>query len=177
MNELLKYILNDFAEPIKYLPYGIIAGIIIRVIIDLAEKFIYPKDSSAKKIYRKNFIFLWTVYLIVIVMLTFFQESRVHVLMSICVCLERGELLAQSHAYVIENILLFIPFGIMFPMIGKKVSNIFICIIAAALFSIIIETVQYITARGFCQLDDIVMNTLGALIGWFGWWICRKIIR
>lgn len=84
---------------------------------------------------------------------------------------------AQSHAYVIENILLFIPFGIMFPMIGKKVSNIFTCIIAAALFSIIIETVQYITARGFCQMDDIVMNTLGALIGWLGWWICRKIIR
>lgn len=56
MNELLKYILNDFAEPIKYLPYGIIAGIIIRVIIDLAEKFIYPKDSSAKK-YTERILF------------------------------------------------------------------------------------------------------------------------
>ena len=176
MNELLKYILNDFAEPIKYLPYGIIAGIIIRIIIDLAEKFIYPKDSSAKKIYRKNFIFLWTVYLIVIVMLTFFSRepgSRTDVNMRLFGTWGAS---AQSHAYVIENILLFIPFGIMFPMIGKKVSNIFTCIIAAALFSIIIETVQYITARGFCQLDDIVMNTLGALIGWLGWWICRKII-
>ena len=84
---------------------------------------------------------------------------------------------AQAHAYVIENILLFVPFGIMFPMIGKKAGNIFICIIAAALFSIIIETMQYVTARGFCQMDDIVMNTLGALTGWLGWRICRKIIR
>lgn len=177
MNELLKYILNDFAEPIKYLPYGIIAGVIIRVIIDLAEKLIYPKDNSSKKICRKNFVFLWTVYLIVIVMLTFFSRepgSRTDVDMRLFGTWGTS---AQAHAYVIENVLLFIPFGIMFPMIGKKVGNIFTCIIAAALFSIIIETVQYITARGFCQLDDIVMNTLGALIGWLGWWICRKIIR
>lgn len=177
MNELLKYILNDFVEPIKYLPYGIITGVIIRIIIDLAEKFIYTKDSSDKKIYRKNFIFSWTVYLIVIVMLTFFSRepgSRTDVDMRLFGTWGTS---AQAHAYVIENILLFIPFGIMFPMIGKKVSNIFTCIISAALFSITIETVQYITARGFCQLDDIVMNTLGALIGWLGWWICREIIR
>lgn len=177
MNELLKYILNDFVEPIKYLPYGIIAGVIIRIIIEFTEKFIYPKYGSDKKIYRKNFIFSWTVYLIVIVMLTFFSRepgSRTDVDMRLFGTWGTS---AQAHAYVIENILLFIPFGIMFPMIGKKVSNIFTCIISAALFSITIETVQYITARGFCQLDDIVMNTLGALIGWLGWWICREIIR
>lgn len=177
MNEILKYIFNDIAEALKYLPYGVIAGAIIRIIIELYEKFIYSKDNPGKKICRKNFIFSWTVYLIVIVMLTFFSRepgSRTDVNMRL---FGTWGTYAQAHAYVIENILLFVPFGIMFPMIGKKAGNIFICIIAAALFSIIIETMQYVTARGFCQMDDIVMNTLGALTGWIGWQICRKIIR
>ena len=34
------------------------------------------------------------------------------------------------------------------------------------LISVGIETVQLITERGYCQLDDVVMNTLGALVGY-----------
>lgn len=177
MKELLQYIFTDLAEPVRYLPYGIITGIIIAVILDLAEKFICRERGPGKKIYRKKLIFSWAVYLSVIIILTFFSRepgSRTDVNMRL---FGTWGISAQSHAYVIENVLLFIPFGMMFPMIGKWFSNIYVCIITAALFSITIEIMQYITARGFCQLDDIVMNTLGAIIGWFWWWVCKKIIR
>ena len=40
-------------------------------------------------------------------------------------------------------------------------------LIVGVLFSIVIEITQYITCRGLCELDDVVCNGLGALIGYW----------
>ena len=41
-----------------------------------------------------------------------------------------------------------------------------------------IEIVQHITQTGYLQLDDVVTNTMGTLLGWFiwrAWKVDRKI--
>lgn len=43
------------------------------------------------------------------------------------------------------------------------------CVFAGFLFSCIIEISQLITQRGFCQLDDVVTNTVGAFVGRIIW--------
>lgn len=48
---------------------------------------------------------------------------------------------------------------------------------AGLLCSTAIEYTQLRTGRGFCQLDDVVMNTLGALAGYFLWQLLRLVIR
>ena len=58
---------------------------------------------------------------------------------------------------IIQNILLFIPLGFL---IGGKRG-----IIAGALLSIGIELTQYIFSLGYCELDDVLNNTIGAAIG------------
>ena len=40
-----------------------------------------------------------------------------------------------------------------------------------------IETVQLLTERGYCQLDDIVMNTLGSLVGYMIFLVIDRIFR
>ena len=55
------------------------------------------------------------------------------------------------------NILLFIPLGFL---IGGKRG-----IVAGALLSIGIELTQYIAVLGYCELDDVLNNTIGAAIG------------
>ena len=82
----------------------------------------------------------------------------------------------QAHAFVIENILLFVPFGILYPLavsttdrkpdLRKKIGWEKFTVLLGFLISVGIETVQLITERGYCQLDDVVMNTLGALVGY-----------
>ena len=57
----------------------------------------------------------------------------------------------------IQNILLFIPLGFL---IGGKRG-----IIAGVLLSIGIELTQYIFRLGYCELDDVLNNTIGAAIG------------
>ena len=67
----------------------------------------------------------------------------------------------------IANILFFIPLGFLFPRIRfksncrhwKYVLFLSVCI------SIIIEITQYIAYLGLCELDDVICNGLGALLG------------
>lgn len=58
---------------------------------------------------------------------------------------------------IIKNIALFIPFG--FIIGGRKGVAI------GFILSCGIETTQYLTRLGYCELDDVLNNTIGALIG------------
>ena len=76
---------------------------------------------------------------------------------------------AQNNA----NILFFVPFGFLFPGNFKKKSGKFlsriswlIILSAGVLFSMFIELSQFITCRGLCELDDLICNGLGSLIGY-----------
>ena len=67
----------------------------------------------------------------------------------------------------LQNIAFFIPFGALLPV--KNWKAVFI---TAVVFSVLIELIQYIGGYGLAELDDVICNTLGAMIGfwiWNGW--------
>lgn len=68
---------------------------------------------------------------------------------------------------MIMNVFLFEPFGMLLPFIlQERVKKpVLITVISAAVFSALIETVQGVFKLGRCEVDDIIMNTLGALLG------------
>lgn len=67
---------------------------------------------------------------------------------------------------IVGNVFLFSPFGWLGLCIKKF--NIFIPITLFFLIAIsIIESLQYITGRGVADVDDIFLNTLGMLLGFF----------
>lgn len=72
----------------------------------------------------------------------------------------------------INNILFFIPFGFLFPM--KKWWKV---LLTAMFFSIAIEVAQYVFALGLCELDDVISNTMGALIGYWLWIGLTRVMR
>lgn len=82
----------------------------------------------------------------------------------------------QDHAWVIENIFLFLPFGFLFPVWLPKKKTAW-TIPVGFLCSVAIEYCQLCTGRGFCQLDDVIMNTLGAVIGFLCWKIAHSLCR
>jgi glycopeptide antibiotics resistance protein len=42
--------------------------------------------------------------------------------------------------------------------------------------SVAIEVLQLASRRGYFQVDDILTNVIGALIGWLLYWIARGLI-
>ena len=66
----------------------------------------------------------------------------------------------------VENILLFVPLGILIPLIWKYFRKWYKMTSFGFILSLIIEIVQFITKRGYFELDDILLNTVGALVGY-----------
>ncbi|MDQ6763760.1 MAG: VanZ family protein [Bacteroidota bacterium] len=67
---------------------------------------------------------------------------------------------------LIGNIILFIPFPMVLIMVGK-IDKFKVIILLAFLFSTSIEIVQYLFQIGLADIDDVILNTTGALIGFF----------
>ena len=76
-------------------------------------------------------------------------------------------------ANVINNIWLFVPLGTGVYRIFQKKWVLLIPLV----FSILIETTQYITGLGFTEFDDVFGNTLGGWIGVVVAWMCEKSAR
>ena len=64
------------------------------------------------------------------------------------------------------NILLFIPFSIILITVFKM-NRVNWIVLIAFLSSICIETLQYIFQVGFADIDDVILNLVGAITGCF----------
>ena len=65
------------------------------------------------------------------------------------------------------NMALFLPLGLSLPhaLPEKLRHKALVTAAAAAGLSVAIEAVQYFFRLGYCETDDVIMNTLGALVG------------
>ena len=70
----------------------------------------------------------------------------------------------QSHTFFIENILMFMPFDILVPIALSKIREFVRCTAVAFVYGVLLKGIQFITGRGFCELDDIVTNTISTMI-------------
>lgn len=77
--------------------------------------------------------------------------------------IRRGDWFAFTYLFV-GNVIWFVPFGMYLQYMGisKKLMR---TALYGFLFSLLIETLQYVFGTGFSELDDMVLNTLGAWIG------------
>lgn len=67
---------------------------------------------------------------------------------------------------IILNILMFVPLGILLPLIFKNCRKYWITYLLGLFFTLIIEVIQLISGRGIFEVDDIFNNTLGCIIGY-----------
>ena len=62
----------------------------------------------------------------------------------------------------LSNIAFFIPFGLLIPVKRWwKVAVVALCL------SVGVEVVQYVGGYGLAEIDDVICNVLGAMIGYF----------
>ena len=75
------------------------------------------------------------------------------------------------------NILIFAPLGFLIPMSSKnKVTrNFFVVTLISIMFSGAIEVVQILTKVGAFDIDDIILNTAGAILGYIVYAIAKAI--
>ena len=68
---------------------------------------------------------------------------------------------------VLLNIAMFMPLGVLLPLLGKSFRKWYLMLPAGFGTSLAIELVQYLSGRGICDVDDLFCNTLGAMLGFW----------
>lgn len=72
----------------------------------------------------------------------------------------------EMYRSMLMNVFLFVPIGLSLPFVlGKGKLPEFLTVVAALAFTAGIEYMQYRYALGWCEVDDVIMNTLGAVLG------------
>ncbi len=68
--------------------------------------------------------------------------------------------------YMILNILMFVPFGFLFPLISRKLQSFWKVYLSGFILTLFVEMLQYATGRGICETADLFHNLLGTMIGY-----------
>lgn len=67
---------------------------------------------------------------------------------------------------IILNIFMFVPLGFLLPFFGEFFQKAWVTYLSGFIFTLIIESVQFLTQRGIFEVDDLINNTAGGMIGY-----------
>jgi glycopeptide antibiotics resistance protein len=75
------------------------------------------------------------------------------------------------------NVAAFVPFGLILPVIGRHFRSMWKVTGLGLLLSLSVELLQLVTKVGCCDVDDLLLNTIGALTGYLVFAVCNAFIR
>ena len=83
-------------------------------------------------------------------------------------------------ANLLGNVLIFLPFGMLVPFLTKRFKKFWSVVLLTFELSVLVELVQLMTKVGSCDVDDILLNTIGGMLGFVCYAIavrCRRKIH
>lgn len=83
-------------------------------------------------------------------------------------------------ANLLGNVLIFLPFGMLVPFLTKRFKKFWSVVLLTFELSVLVELVQLVTKVGSCDVDDILLNTIGGMLGFVCYAIavrCRRKIH
>ena len=64
------------------------------------------------------------------------------------------------------NILMFIPLGLLLPRVFQRCASLPRTLLTTAVIITTVELIQLFTLVGCCDIDDLILNVLGAALGY-----------
>ncbi|WP_165868528.1 VanZ family protein [Natranaerovirga hydrolytica] len=145
--------------------------------------------SKLCKLLKKVFVTIWWVYILFVVWALILGRSSNMIYLNnfkginIIPFKQIGNyILMYPNGYsqlsnMFVSIILFIPFGFFIPIIVNKGKNIKNNLLFAFAFSFCIEWTQYMFSRGIFDIDDIILNLTGSIIGLGVYKLLLKVLK
>lgn len=81
-----------------------------------------------------------------------------------------------AFANLFGNILIFVPLGFFMPM-ASRYRSFFLTMLYSLGLSLLVEAFQFVSQVGSFDVDDMILNTLGGVIGYLLFVVCNTIRR
>jgi len=88
----------------------------------------------------------------------------------------REQLGMIAYENLFGNIIIFMPFGFFMPM-ASKFKSFFLTVLYSFGLSLCVEIFQLITRVGSFDVDDLLLNTIGGMLGYIAFVICNALRR
>lgn len=75
------------------------------------------------------------------------------------------------------NVIGFMPFGFMLPLLSEKDRRFVIVFLLTFELSLVVEVLQLFTGRGSFDVDDLMLNTLGGVVGYGCYCVFARLSR
>lgn len=78
---------------------------------------------------------------------------------------------------LLGNVVMFVPLGAFLPMLWQKLQKAWKAILVGLLTVVLVELCQLLTLRGKCDVDDLLLNMAGVILGYGLWRLigyCRR---
>lgn len=144
------------------LPFALAVGFITGVIIKIYEK----KQSKTIPEDRKICISFFSAYIFFVLHMAITSRPIGTTRSFYLVPFIMPDGMHLVLLYSIANIIAFLPLGIMIPIIWNRINKMRYILLIGFLISITIEIMQFILKCGISQTEDVLMNTLGTIIGY-----------
>lgn len=149
------------------------------------------KNETSKRIRRVSWI-LFVLYRLVLIYFLFLSEgfgrksfSELQYRYNLVPFLEIqrfwihrekvGNLLAFMN--IAGNVIGFVPYGFFLPILNPGFRNIWLTGLTGFGFSLSVETIQLVFRVGCFDVDDLILNTLGVVLGYCMFLICSWLRR
>ncbi len=148
-------------------------------------------DNSKKAVLRKVCLVLFFIYVAVLAYFVFFSDGygRTGVHEEYRYNLKLFSEIKRFYVYsanvgivasvtnLLGNVVAFMPFGALIRWVRNEKTSLVCATIHTFIFSLTIELVQLITKVGVFDVDDLVLNTLGGILGYGCYYILATINR
>ena len=150
---------------VKAIPAGIFVGIVTFFLMRLYQK----RTGRIIEKRRRTAIVLSPVYIMFVLQVTVFLRQFGSIYEIDLIPFDRPGGIRYIILYALANAVIFIPLGVLNPIVCKKMQSMRLCFLAGFLFSCLIESMQLLLGCGRFQTEDIIMNTVGEIIGYVIW--------
>ena len=140
---------------------SLLAYAILAVYLAILLKLFVFKDFSLSLVPHYRYPRLWNVH------------NNVVPLRTILLFLTGQPSWGAAARNILGNIIPFLPIGMLLPQILRRMSWKRVLGVGIA-FSLCIELLQLALRAGIFDVDDILLNTLGVLLGYWVFWRLRK---
>lgn len=175
MNYDIGYITRYMIEYDSGVPMVVVIGIFLIVCAIIVTLYHYSIDGF-KFLREASWCFLGGYLSLLFCSTVLFRDQAEEMRYSLQPFLTYVCLYNRRIAEIILNILMFIPIGFFSGIAIKKMNTIKV-IGMGCMLSSCIEILQLLTKRGVCNIDDVIHNTLGCVIGYACFVLCYKMVN
>lgn len=158
-------------QGIKYLAIALVPAIVLSALISVIVRLTRRLSGGKNQGYPFGRLTVRIWYLLFVLMVVFAGRPDVFdkwVNLSAFLAYKEAlvDFSAKTVLNIILNILLFVPFGFLFAFDFEKLKRSWLVLPLGCLFSLAVELFQLAFSIGIADVDDLINNLLGVVIGY-----------